>query len=110
MDAKSPANYRGAGESREIPRLHSPSYSISAVLGGARRRLGDCVRHRAPDVSGEDRSWLRSVASGDDDADWLRRAGLFTILFHADSQLVGASLPFGGIIGTPCAALDACRK
>ena len=85
---KSLANDREAGESGNGPDSVLLLIMVAAlVLSGACRRLGNRVRHRTPDVSREDRSWLRSVASGDDDADWLRRAGLFTILFHSDSQL-----------------------
>ena len=106
---KAPRYRRGASEPRGYPDS-VPSYSIRARLCGAGRSFRDRVRHRTPDVRGEDRSWLRSVSPGNDDAEWLRRFVFLTILFHSDSHLMDATAFLGPLIGTRCATFDLERK
>ena len=95
--------------SREVARPVLP-YSSSARLSSAGNGLNDRVRHRTPDVSREYRSWFRSIAPGDDNAEWLRRAVILTILFHSNSHLVDATACLERVIGTPYAMFDVARK
>jgi hypothetical protein len=81
-------SHRGARFTDTWPAARHFLIVAAPDLRGAGRRILNCVRNRSPDVRGENRSGLRLVSPGDDDADGLRRCDFLTILLHCALTLI----------------------